>query len=80
VGREPDRLVGTSIAALNAALIAGNPPDRRLERLRSFWDLVAEPALSPFGFAGDARRMVKAVFALHARLLGRPGLYRPRLS
>jgi NTE family protein len=79
LGREPDRLVGTSIGALNAALMAGNPPERRLERLRGFWDLVAEPAFSPAALAGDARRIVKAVFALHARLLGRPGLYRPHL-
>ena len=79
VGREPDRLVGTSIGALNAALIAGNPPERRLERLRAFWDLVAEQALSPATLSGDARRMVKATFALHARLVGRPGLYRPHL-
>jgi NTE family protein len=78
-GREPDRLVATSIGALNAALIAGNPPERRLERLRAFWDLVAEPAFSPAALAGDARRIVKAAFALHARLLGRPGLYRPHL-
>ena len=78
-GRDPDRLVGTSIGALNAALIAGNPPERRLERLRAFWDQVAEPALSPAALSGDARRMAKAVFALHARLLGRPGLYRPHL-
>lgn len=79
VGREPDRLVGTSIGALNAALIAGNPPERRLERLRAFWELVAEPALSPATLSGDARRTVKAAFALHARLVGRPGLYRPHL-
>jgi NTE family protein len=78
-GREPDRLVGASIGALNAALIAGNPPEQRLERLRAFWELVAEPAFTPAALSGDARRMVKAVFALHARLLGRPGLYRPHL-
>jgi NTE family protein len=77
--REPDRLVGTSIGAVNAALIAGNPPERRLERLRAFWDLVSEPALSPAALSGDARRMAKAGFALQARLLGRQGLYRPHL-
>jgi NTE family protein len=66
-GREPDRLVGTSIGALNAALFAGNPPERRLECLRAFWDMVAEPRLAPAAWSGDARRIVKAVFALHAR-------------
>jgi NTE family protein len=46
-GCEPDRLVGSSIGELNAALIAGNPPERRLQRLSAFWDMVAEPGLSP---------------------------------
>src|SRR5262245_6248540 len=36
-GVEPDWIVGTSIGAINAALIAGNPPARRLEVLRDFW-------------------------------------------
>jgi NTE family protein len=36
-GIEPDWVVGTSIGAINGALIAGNPPEQRLERLRSFW-------------------------------------------
>jgi NTE family protein len=78
-GLEPDRLVGSSIGALNGALIAGNPRQRRLERLRTFWDMVAEPGPSPAAWTGDTRRAVKAVSALRARLLGRPGLYRPHL-
>lgn len=36
-GVEPDWVIGTSIGAINAALIAGNAPDRRLERMREFW-------------------------------------------
>jgi NTE family protein len=36
-GMEPDWVIGTSIGAINASLIAGNPPARRLERLRQFW-------------------------------------------
>jgi NTE family protein len=35
---EPDWVIGTSIGAINAAIIAGNEPGRRLERLREFWD------------------------------------------
>jgi NTE family protein len=37
---EPDWVIGTSIGAINASLIAGNPPERRLERLREFWQHV----------------------------------------
>ncbi len=36
-GIEPDWVIGTSIGAINAAIIAGNEPSRRLERLREFW-------------------------------------------
>ncbi len=36
-GIEPDWIIGTSIGAINASLIAGNPPDNRLPRLREFW-------------------------------------------
>lgn len=49
-GIEPDWVIGTSIGAINAALIAGNAPGQRLDRLRAFWDQVAHkglPALWP---------------------------------
>ncbi len=36
-GKEPDWVIGTSIGAINAALIAGNHPKNRLQRLRAFW-------------------------------------------
>ena len=38
---EPDWVIGTSIGAINAALIAANPIDRRVTQLRNFWNLVA---------------------------------------
>src|SRR5262249_22060662 len=41
---EPDWIIGTSIGAINAALIAGNAPQRRLERLHAFWDRVEQRA------------------------------------
>src|ERR1700730_11163030 len=34
----PDWVAGISIGAINAAIIAGNTPENRLNRLRSFWD------------------------------------------
>src|SRR5690348_9064542 len=36
-GVEPDWVIGTSIGAINGSLIAGNPVDARLSRLREFW-------------------------------------------
>jgi NTE family protein len=37
-GIEPDWVIGTSIGAINAGIIAGNKPQDRLPRLRAFWD------------------------------------------
>ena len=45
-GIEPDRVIGTSIGAINAALIAGNPPAARLARLQEFWRRVEQRGLS----------------------------------
>jgi NTE family protein len=39
-GIEPNWVIGTSIGAINASLIAGNAPNQRLERLREFWGRV----------------------------------------
>ena len=39
-GIEPDWVIGTSIGAINAAIIAGNKPADRLDRLKAFWDRV----------------------------------------
>src|SRR5688572_1454471 len=41
-GIEPDWVIGTSIGAINGALIAGNRPEQRLERLHAFWDRVEQ--------------------------------------
>ncbi len=49
-GIEPDWIIGTSIGAINAALIAGNEPQHRLDKLREFWRRMASnPA---WGFPG----------------------------
>ena len=39
-GIEPDWVIGTSIGAINGAIIAGNPPAGRMRRLDAFWDHV----------------------------------------
>src|SRR5664280_3839191 len=40
---EPDWVAGISIGAINAAIIAGNPPEKRVERLKEFWEMVSSP-------------------------------------
>jgi NTE family protein len=44
-GIEPDWIIGTSIGAINASLIAGNAPNQRLDRLREFWDRMAHKSV-----------------------------------
>ena len=43
-GIEPDWVIGTSIGAINAALIAGNTAEQRMPRLREFWKRVEQSA------------------------------------
>src|SRR5262249_16609374 len=42
----PDWVAGISIGAINSALIAGNPPEKRVEKLREFWEIIST---SPVG-------------------------------
>ena len=39
----PDWVAGISIGAINAAVIAGNAPEHRVKRLRSFWEEITAP-------------------------------------
>ena len=43
-GIQPGWFGGTSIGAINAAILAGNAPEKRIERLHEFWDTICEPA------------------------------------
>src|ERR1700693_1897668 len=49
---QPDWGAGVSIGAINAAIIAGNPPNTRIEKLREFWrQVTSDRLLSWFGDA-----------------------------
>ena len=48
-GIQPDWLIGTSIGAINSAIIAGNPPGRRLAKLTAFWSRIRrDPVMQMF--------------------------------
>lgn len=47
-GMEPDWVIGTSIGAINAGIIAGNKPADRLERLKEFWSIIQNDSIPPF--------------------------------
>ena len=80
----PDWVAGISIGAINAALIAGNPPQRRVERLREFWEGVSSfpfaPTLPPLGIHLDgARDALNETNATIAMLFGVAGFFSPRV-
>jgi NTE family protein len=75
----PDWIAGISIGAINAAIIAGNPPETRVDALRKFWDgITATPWLWP-ALSGvmtdDHRRFVGLATSI---LFGQPGFFAPR--
>jgi NTE family protein len=82
----PDWVAGISIGAINAALIAGNPPETRVDQLRRFWNAVtADPGLwgdVSGGFyapRGDlARGLVNQLSAAWAAAFGVRGFFSPR--
>jgi NTE family protein len=45
----PDWVAGISIGAINAAIIAGNPPASRVDKLREFWELISSPRMQWLG-------------------------------
>lgn len=86
-GLHPDWVAGISIGAINAALIAGNSPEVRVDKLRAFWELItAMPgaewavALAASTMQGDAeRRLWNQLSASRAVMTGAPGFFAPRL-
>ena len=80
VYREPDWVAGISIGAINAALIAGNPPNQRVARLREFWDLVSSGAVAPLVDPQlGSRDWLNEASATRAMVFGVPGFYAPRI-
>lgn len=83
----PGILVGASTGAVNAAIIAGNPPGARAEPLRRFWDMMATNStpVTTFLFGppppiGAWRAAHNEASALQTLLFGHPRLFRSRLA
>src|SRR5665213_869834 len=77
---EPEWVAGISIGAINAAIIAGNDPEKRVGRLREFWEQCASPVPWNPIIGGDRGRTVfnEASAALIATF-GVPGFFTPRI-
>jgi NTE family protein len=86
-GIRPDWVAGISIGAINAALIAGNAPDARIEKLRTFWEGITawplwrwEERLGATLLRGDAaRQWHNQISAGLALVGGAPGFFSPRM-
>jgi NTE family protein len=84
VDLQPDWVAGISIGAVNAALIAGNPKERRIERLREFWEAVSTDPLGVPYFPSlkldddSTHRLFNEARALGILLFGAPSFFSPR--
>jgi NTE family protein len=75
----PDWIVGTSIGAINAAIIAGNEPAVRMARLKEFWNGITHAdALDMSKVPDPARRFNTWLATFDAALRGVPGFFSPR--
>ena len=77
---EPEWIAGISIGAINAAIIAGNPRETRVERLKEFWEMVSSPvSWSPVTKGDRARSLFNETSAALIATFGVPGFFTPRL-
>src|SRR6476619_5987361 len=82
----PNWIAGISIGAINAAIIAGNPPNSRIDRLREFWTQVTSSApwdwsANPFvdlAQSDDARNLLNQMSAGLAAAFGATGFFSTR--
>jgi NTE family protein len=76
---DPNWIAGVSIGAINSALIAGNPRERRLEALEAFWTTVSGRKVWAHTPEGDMfRDWRNQTSAIMAMMLGQPGFFKPR--
>jgi NTE family protein len=77
---EPEWVAGISIGSINAAIIAGNPPGRRLEQLSGFWEQMSSSLTGQPILPGDqAAAFYNEVSASLVATLGVPGFFAPRI-
>ena len=91
-GIRPDWFAGTSIGAINAAILAGNAPEDRVARLREFWRRICTPdGVSPefsdwqrhwldaLPTSGAFATWLNSLGAWNALWQGQSGFFVPRL-
>src|SRR5215475_5465079 len=79
-GFDPDWIAGISIGAVNAAIIAGNENEKRVDRLKEFWDMVSAPVpWQPLTKAELGRSLFNETSAAIIATFGVPGFFSPRV-
>src|ERR1700731_4047989 len=77
---EPEWIAGISIGAINAAIIAGNPREKRVGRLKEFWEMVSAPVpWNPVTSGDRGRSLFNETSAALIATFGVPGFFRPRV-
>ena len=78
-GCEPTWLSGVSIGAVNAAIIAGNEPRYRLQRLEQFWQIISGRKIWAYTPEGDIYRDIRnRTSSWMTMMQGQPGFFKPR--
>lgn len=78
-GFDPDWIGGTSIGAINGALIAGNAREDPVAALDAFWDTVSDQDIRGLDLLPCyGRQFISAWSVWHSMLAGRPGFFQPR--
>jgi hypothetical protein len=81
----PDWVAGISIGAINSAIIAGNAPDKRVDRLRDFWETVSNSPLGiPYFKSFELKdefnhQVVNQARAMCVLMFGAPNFFVPRM-
>src|ERR1700712_3887933 len=76
---EPEWVAGISIGAINAAIIAGNAPEHRVDRLKEFWEMASAPVpWQPVLSGDDAHTAFDGASAAMVMAFGVPGFFTPR--
>jgi len=77
---EPEWVAGISIGAVNAAIIAGNERNKRIDRLKEFWEMVSAPVpWRPLTNGDHGRSVFNETSAALIAAFGVPGFFTPRL-
>src|SRR5215467_13980887 len=77
---EPEWIAGISIGAINAAIIAGNEREQRVDRLKEFWETVSKPvSWNPVLRSERSRSVFNETSAAIVATFGVPGFFTPRI-